>query len=444
MPPEEHQNPDTNSSRDDGKFDSNGQPVFAPIEALIGTDLGHYRIVEEICRGSMGVVFEGYHRLTDQRVAIKVLPPHISGKDKVIRRFLREAESVAKLNHPHIVKIYDIGHKDSLYYYAMERVIGEPLDNLLKEAKHLSFKRIARLMVQACDAIHFAHQQHIIHRDIKPGNLIVAEGDKVIITDFGLARQEKAATLTESGALVGTPIYMSPEQVVAKRGGVDKRTDIYSLGVTLYQLLAGRPPFRAESTQKILNQILDEDPAPPRRTTMRIPRALRVICMKAIEKNPDARFQSAAEMAEEFRRYLSGASIKSRPASLFNRAVRRIKRHKVISFLATLSIILALTFTVHAIRASRKIKDTRKEQDSIVLAATEQIKKYYENVQAAKDLIANAGNPGVNLNVAYRLLNEAAALFPKRPEAHLYLGKIHSLQGDPRKSLYELQAACEL
>lgn len=444
MQPDDIERPESSSDGSVEKYDTQGQPIFAPIEALIGTDLGHYHVVSEIGRGSMGVVFEGFHRLTKQQIAIKVLPPNISGSDKVIRRFLREAESVAKLSHPNIVKIFDIGHKDSLYYYAMERISGKSLEDLLKKERLLSYKRIARLMIQACDAVHFAHEQHIIHRDIKPGNIIVTEDDKVVITDFGLARQEKAATLTESGALVGTPIYMSPEQVLAKRGGVDTRTDIYSLGVTLYQLAAGRPPFRAESTQKILNLILEEDPPPPRRLGQNVPRALRIISMKAMEKDPGARFQSAGEMADELRRYLRGASIKSKPTSLIFRAARKIKKHKVISGLAALSVILALAFIINAVTTSRTIQDSRDQRNESVLTERARNETYYKNVEAAKDFLALPPGSRTNIQTVHQLITEAVALFPKRPEAHLYLGKIYYDQGDYGRALPEFQVACEL
>jgi serine/threonine protein kinase/Flp pilus assembly protein TadD len=436
MEPEEFDRLDSSSSDESGKFDTEGQPVFAPIESLIGKDLGHYHIVKEIGRGSMGVVFKAEHRTTKQHVALKVLPPHISGSDKVIRRFLREAESVAKLNHPNIVKIYDIGQQDSLYFYAMELIHGDPLDEILNIGTLPTFKRVASLMVQACEAVHFAHQHHIIHRDIKPGNIIVAEGDKVVITDFGLARQEKAATLTESGALVGTPIYMSPEQVIGKRGGVDPRTDVYSLGVTLYQLLAGIPPFQSDSTQRILNMILEEEPVPPRRQRSRVPRPLAIISMKAIEKDPDQRFLTAQEMGEELKRYLRGASIRSKPAGMVTRVVKRVKRHKVISVLAALSLLLAMLFVIQAIYTSQ-------EQETRVVAERERVQKYYENVKMAMDFLSHPSGIGVNLNTTVGLLNEAVQLFPERPEAHFYLGKIYSMQGNNRDALQKFTEAIQ-
>jgi len=344
MSPAETTPPASDLPENSGSSASRGNPVFATVEALIGSDLDHYHIRREIGRGSMGVVFEAVDMNTQKRVALKVLPPNIRCSDKIIRRFLREAESVARLDHPNIVKIFGIGHKNSVYYYAMELIEGRPLEDLLKEGALLPFRKVAQLIIQACEAIHFAHSHQIIHRDIKPGNIIINDKGEVIITDFGLARPEKAATLTESGALVGTPIYMSPEQVLAKRGGVDKRTDIYSLGVTLYQLLTGMPPFTGERTQEILNQILVEEPRPPHRCRVNIPRALSIIAVKALEKDPRHRFQSASDLAEELTRYLEGIAIKSKPAGLFNLIGRRIRKHKIISALAILTVIITIAF----------------------------------------------------------------------------------------------------
>lgn len=442
MHPEDREREEQQPSPGGGQFDSKGQPFFAPIEALVGTRLDQYRIVREIGRGSMGVVFEAKDENTNRRVALKILPPNISLSDKVIRRFLREAESVAKLDHPNIVKIYGIGHKDSIYYYAMELVEGRPLDEILKEGRFIPFKRIARLIIQACEAVEFAHSHQIIHRDIKPGNIIVAGGDKVVITDFGLARQEKAATLTESGALVGTPIYMSPEQIIARRGSVDARTDIYSMGVTLYQLLTGNPPFKGDSTQEILNKILEEDPPPPHRERFKVPRALSVITLKAMEKEADSRFQSAADMSEELKRFLKGESIKSRPTGLITKMGKRIRKHKVISALAAATVILALAFGTYFVRASQEIQESHEKQTQL-MAEQETNEKYYANIDLAKDLMSRPNGIGANLATTLSLLNEAVQLYPQRPEAHLYLGKIFEFQNNARGALEEFTAAIE-
>jgi serine/threonine protein kinase len=443
MHPEDREREENHPSPEDAQFDSKGRPFFTPIEALVGTKLDQYRIVREIGRGSMGVVFEAKDENLSRSVALKILPPNINLSDKVIRRFLREAESVAKLDHPNIVTIYGIGHKESIYYYAMELVEGRPLDEILKEGRFIPFKRIARLIIQACEAVEFAHAHQIIHRDIKPGNIIVTDGDKVVITDFGLARQEKAATLTESGALVGTPIYMSPEQIIARRGGVDARTDIYSMGVTLYQLLTGNPPFKGDSTQEILNKILEEEPPPPHRERFKVPWALSVITLKAMEKEADLRFQSAADMGAELHRYLKGETIRSKPTGWVTKTGKRIRKHKVISALAAITVILALAFGTYFVRASQKMQESHEEQQTQVMEEREKNEKYYANIKLAKDLMSRPNGIGANLATTLSLLNEAEELYPERPEAHLHLGRIFEFQNNARRALEEYTLAIE-
>lgn len=434
---------DTNQSSDQGDSNLQQGPIVAPIEALVGTNLNQYRILSELGRGAMGVVFVAEDTQTGKEVALKVLPPHISRSNKIIRRFLREAESVAKLDHPNIVKIYGIGHKESIYYYAMELIKGRPLDDILEKEGHMSFKRAAQIIIQACDAIHFAHENAIIHRDIKPGNIIITGDDRVVITDFGLARQEKAATLTESGALVGTPIYMSPEQVLAKRGGVDKRTDIYSLGVTLYQLISGKPPFTAQSTQGILNQILEDDPKPPQRNRIKAPSALCTITLKAMEKSPDMRFQSACFLGDELRRYVAGTAIQSKPAGIFKRLSKKIKKHKIISGLAAVSIVISMSFLAHLILS----KEASEKTKAIV---TDQKKglAFKEEMKTIRELM---GGPGAYRNLtddnrerAQKAIDKALPLNPDNSEIHLYKGKFLYMTGDYPNALAEYTLAIKL
>jgi len=439
MQPDKSQRPEDDSfSLNSGDSVDREAPVVAPIEALIGSKLNQYNITREIGRGSMGVVFEAEDTTNNQTIALKVLPPHISRSDKIIKRFLREAESVAKLKHPNIVKIYGIGHKDSVYYYAMELIKGRPLDEILINDGILPFNETADIILQACKAIQFAHSFSIIHRDIKPGNIIISKSGEVTLTDFGLARQEKAATLTESGALVGTPIYMSPEQVMARRGGVDKRTDIYSLGVTLYQLLTGKPPFSGESTQRILNQILEEEATPPHRRNKNAPVALSTITMKAMEKDPDQRFQSAKEMGDEIKRYLAGASIKSKPLSIITQIARRVKKHKIISGLAVISALLFIGLSTHLFISSKQ-----RQQNEAQVQDLQTVRQYSENIEGARKLLAS---PGISFNIptAINLLNECVRIQPDKFDTHILLGKAYSLQKDYHAALKEYSLAVKL
>ncbi len=382
---------------------------------LKGKKIDGFRIIRELGRGSMGVVFEADQEQLNRRVALKILPPSINLPERSIRRFLREAESVAKLQHENIVQIYGIGKKDTLYYYAMQYIDGRSLDIILSEEHPLDFNRIARIMKQTAEAVDYAHNNSIIHRDIKPSNIIVSNDDRVIITDFGLARQERGSTLTESGALVGTPMYMSPEQIMAKKGGVGKSTDIYSLGATLYELLVGTGPFQGTSTQEILNNILEQDARQPRRINNDVPWELDVIAMKAIEKEPYRRFASAAEMAADLGRFLDGEPIKARPSSAVSRVFKKIKKHRVISLLASLVAILLLVFSIFFMSTSDKQQKMVSYQKKV-----EVYEKHIRDGQA----ILNSGDQTA-VDRAVSSLKSAVDLFPERTDSRLLLAQAY-------------------
>jgi len=349
---------------------SDGAPPFGndPGEtqrlsrSFIGQKMGEFRIIKEIGHGSMGIVFEATHESLGRRVALKVLPPSLSVTETVIRRFLREAQSVARLSHENIVQIHEIGDQAGVFFYAMQFVEGQSLDRMLRE-RAFTPRECATICAAVARALFFAHEQGIIHRDIKPGNIILTYKDEPVVTDFGLARPEKAATLTESGALVGTPMYMSPEQVRGDRAHIDRRTDIYSLGVTLYEMLSGRAPFEATSTQEVLRKIEFEEAKPLRRVSPDVPRDLATICQKSMEKDPIRRYQTAIEFALDLERHLSGDAIQARPTSMHVRLWRRAKRHRVISTLAVL-LLVALGITVAQFMSGRKAKDQIENAES--------------------------------------------------------------------------------
>ncbi len=340
---------------------------------FLGKMLGDFHVIREVGRGSMGIVFEAEQRELKRKVALKILPPSLSVTETVIKRFLREAQSVAKLSHDNIVQIFDIGDQDGVFFYAMQFVEGRSLDRVLRDRK-LTPKECATIIAAAARAVFFANESGIVHRDIKPGNIILTYKDKPVLTDFGLARPEKGATLTESGALVGTPIYMSPEQVRGDRSQIDRRTDIYSLGVTLYEMLAGRTPYEGTSTQEILRKIEHEEPKPIRNVKQDVPKPLAVIVHKAIEKEMSRRYQTAIEFALDLERFLAGEQIQARPTKFATRILRRARRHKVIVGLGC-ALVIALGVTLFAISRGRAA--TRKEKDAnIVRISTRGVDEY--------------------------------------------------------------------
>ena len=273
-------------------------------------------------------------------MALKILRSEHLASAGAVDRLLREARSTADLNHPNIVKVYEAGWSGSTCYLAGELIDGSTLADRLAGGG-LSYRQTAELVTGVAMALSFAHQRGVVHRDLKPSNLLIDPEGQPHITDFGLATGDVGeSTLTVDGELLGTPAYMSPEQARGEAHGVDGRSDIYSLGVVLYELLTGVLPFRG-SSRKVLYQVLHDDPLPPRLVRESIPRDLETICLKAMAKELSDRFSSADAMADDLRRYLRGAPVRSRPASHWRRIKRKVQKHPAIA--AMLSFLVLAT-----------------------------------------------------------------------------------------------------
>lgn len=260
--------------------------------------IGRYEIVREIGRGAMGLVYLAHDPRIDRRVAIKtihalkVLPDNEA--EEIRRRFAREAQAAGKLQHPGIVTIFDVGEHEGTYFIAMEYIEGETLEPHTSKNNLLPTATALHLAAQACEALDYAHQHNIIHRDIKPANLMLVKGNRLKITDFGLAKNPQS-NLTHDGVLIGTPNYMSPEQVMGK--ALDGRTDLFSLAAVLYEMLTGERPFAGESVTTIIYRILHEPPREPRALNAQVPEPVSQVLMKALAKEPAHRFQTGAEFA---------------------------------------------------------------------------------------------------------------------------------------------------
>lgn len=271
------------------------------MNTLIGKTIGQYHILSEIGRGGMAVVYKAEQTSLDRFVALKVLFPNFTGDSTSVERLYREAQAAARLDHPNIVEIYEVGEHEGLHFIAMKYVDGEPLDAILQQGP-MPPARALKILAQVASALDYAHRHNVVHRDIKPSNIIVSAGDRIILTDFGLAKGTGSATLTSSGALVGTPAYMSPEQ--ARGDEIDYRADIYSLGVVAYEMFAGRPPFTGNPLSIIMAHA-SQTPPPLRQFRPDLSAGVEAAVMKALAKEPAERYATAGEFAAALRQALT-------------------------------------------------------------------------------------------------------------------------------------------
>jgi serine/threonine protein kinase/Tfp pilus assembly protein PilF len=452
--------------------------------------LGDFEIVREIGRGGMGVVYEARQVSLNRKVALKVLSGGLGLTPKAVQRFRREAEAAAKLHHTNIVPVYATGEQDGTHFYAMELIEGPSLDHVIRQmrsgeagaersdapagaseasapATHLSpdlvqtgpyieganvagassglsssslgsgggyFDTVARMIAEVADALDYAHTNGVVHRDMKPSNLLLSPAGRLSINDFGLARMLEQPGMTMTGEFVGTPAYMSPEQITAGRTPLDHRTDIYSLGATLYELLTLQPPFTGERRDQVLAQILHKEPRAPRKANPKVPVDLETICLKAMEKDPDRRYQTAGAMAEDLRRYVNRFAISARRAGLAERLRKWIKRHPGLAAgagLALVAICLASFFAVQSLRERhQRIREKKQLAESLIfsgqfqeaeLAIDEAVELGVEQdwAQWRRGQIAFHGG---EIEKAIGLLKQAVAEEPDNPAAYWLLG----------------------
>ncbi|MCU0880579.1 MAG: serine/threonine protein kinase [Pirellulaceae bacterium] len=302
----------TGSSRSDVTL-----PLDVPTDYPSGTlslpcRFGDYELREEIGRGGMGVVYRARQLTLGREVAVKMILRGNLASNAERDRFAAEAQAAAKLDHPGIVPVYEVGEVQSRPYFSMKYVSGTTLAQRLADGP-LPPREAASLLSSVARAIHFAHMRGVLHRDLKPSNILIDEAGEPHVTDFGLAKQiEAGETLTKTGAVLGTPAYMAPEQAAGQRGQIGPASDVYSLGVILYHMLTGRPPFQAASPAEMVLLVLEQDPVPPRLLNPKADRDLEMICLRCLQKPIDLRYPSAAALADDLDAYLNNESISAR------------------------------------------------------------------------------------------------------------------------------------
>jgi serine/threonine protein kinase/Tfp pilus assembly protein PilF len=362
------------------------EPAAAVVGPARGT-LGDFRLLREVGRGGMGVVYEAEQLSLGRRVALKVLPFAATLDARQLQRFHNEAQAAAHLQHQHIVPVYFVGQERGVHYYAMQFIDGQTLAAFIKDLRRLTrpdpgpeapappsaapdadtppparqastepsphspahFRAVARLGAQAAEALEHAHQLGVIHRDVKPANLLVDRRGNLWVTDFGLAQVQSQPGLTLTGDLVGTLRYMSPEQASGRRVLLDHRTDVYSLGATLYELLTLEPAFPSQDRQELLRQITSEEPRPPRRLSRAVPAELETILLKALEKDPGDRYATAQELADDLGRFLKDEPIRARRPTWFQRLRKWGRRNRAVVWSAGVSAVALLLIAVVAL-----------------------------------------------------------------------------------------------
>ncbi len=405
------------------------QDVLAPLDGLAEinalpstrltaqgppTHFGDYEILSEIARGGMGVVYRARQISLNREVALKMILTDKATTSNTLRRFQIEAEAAAHLDHPNIVPIYEVSEIDGQAYFTMKLVEGGCLSARLAELRlpapgtnrreiERQLGRLVELTATVARAVHHAHQRGILHRDLKPGNILLDGEDRPMVTDFGLAKRVgRDGDLTQLGTIIGTAAYMAPEQARPNREGLTLAADVYSLGAIFYELLTGRPPIRGDSQIDTLLRVAKEKPVPPRQRNPNVPPDLDAICLKCLQKEPGRRYGSALELAEDLERWQAGDAISLRTPTTVERAWRWARRNRLSAALLAAVALLMVVVTVGSLLAAWRIATARDRADANAVRADENAAQAKENAEKAETNATQAES-----NAAEAALNAA-------------------------------------
>lgn len=338
--------------------------------------LGGYRVVREIARGGMGIVYQATDTQLGRNVAIKMIRGDYVVDRSIVERFTTEAKAVAKLDHPNIVPVYDFGEFEGQPFFAMAYVDGESLADRVSRDGPLPPTTAAKMMIDIIAAVQHAHDRGVIHRDIKPQNILIQESGKVQVTDFGLAKfQDTNSTLTRNGQILGTPAYMPPEQAVGDSSSFGERADIYSLGATLYYLLTARPPFQAAGLNEILRQVIDVEPIRLRQLDPSLPKDLETICLKCLAKDPQHRYPTAVAMGDDLRRWLNGEPILAKRSGIARKVWMWCRRKPVAAGFTATAVLATILGIMTMLERERRVfvESEVASKKAAVLAQAEEI-----------------------------------------------------------------------
>jgi serine/threonine protein kinase len=419
-----------------------------PVTAILASDarapgelgvIGDYELIKVLGHGGMGVVYKARQKNLNRMVALKTIRPGVAMSEQALSRFLIEAQSAANLRHPGIVAVYDVGEENGCHYYSMELIEGRDLADLVRD-RTLSADEAAKHLLALADAMRYAHDQDILHRDLKPSNVLIDSRGVLKIADFGLAKRMNAgdSQLTQSDSILGTPSYMPPEQASPDFGAVGPWSDVYSLGAILYELLSGRPPFRANSPLETMRLLLTTEPVPLRQLAPSVPRDLETICHKCLDRVAQRRYRSAKELAEELDRFLRQEPILARPIGRTQRLWRWCRRHPLESLLVA-SLASALLVGSIAVfwqwrRAESNLLTARQNQDRAQKTLDQLGTASDQLLVVVKDWIARLPASDASqrdkLNTALRAYQQLLESWPEDAHTHLKLAETHHRVAD--------------